>query len=150
MLSSAIWIRDRVKMKFNWSEYLDLAKELAGIKNINVSDEAKFRSSISRAYYASYCKLYSYLRDVERDNSLPKGEDAHMGHKYVRDKFLENEEEVHIQIGQNLSRLLTDRIKADYYDNIFIASSISSLSSLAQLDLLYAADIISKLATLRG
>lgn len=137
-------------MKFNWSEYLDLAKELAGMKNINVSDEAKFRSSISRAYYASYCKLYCYLRDVERDDSLPKGEEAHKGHKYVRDKFVDSEEEVYRKIGQNLSRLLTDRIKADYRDNIFTTSSISSLSSLAQLDLLYAADIISKLATLKS
>ena len=149
MLSSAIWIIDRVKMKFNWSEYLDLAKELAGMKNINVSDEAKLRSSISRAYYASYCKLYSYLRDVEKDDSLPKGEEAHGGHKYVRNKFLDSEEEVHRQIGQNLSRLLTDRIKADYYDNFFTTSPIRSLPNLAQLDLLFAEDIISKLPTLK-
>lgn len=137
-------------MKFNWSEYLNLAKDLAGIKNINVSDEAKFRSSISRAYYASYCKLYSYLRDVEKDDSLPKGEEAYMGHKYVRNKFLDSKEEIHIQIGQNLGRLLTDRIKADYYDNIFTTSSIRSLSNLAQFDLLSAEEIISKLETLKS
>jgi len=136
-------------MKFNWSEYLDLAKELAGRKNINVSDEAKFRSSISRAYYASYCKLYSYLRDVEQDDSLPKGEEAHKGHIYVRNKFLDSNEEVRIQIGQNLNRLLTHRIKADYYDNIFL-TQIRSLSNLAQLNLWFAEDIISKLETLKS
>ena len=52
-------------MKFNWAEYLELAKELADITSTISSDsetdskprisEAKLRSSISRAYYAAFC-----------------------------------------------------------------------------------------------
>lgn len=136
-------------MKFNWSEYLNLAKELTGKKNINVSNQAKLRTSISRAYYASYCNVYNYLRDVEKDESLPKGEQAYMAHKYVRDKFLDSSEEVRRQIGHNLGRLLTDRIKADYHDKIF-TTTIRSLPNLAQLDIFVAEDTISKLDTLKS
>lgn len=137
-------------MKFNWSEYLDLAKKLAGMKNVNVSDQAKLRTSISRAYYASYCNVYNYLRDVEKDKSLPKGEKVHECHKYVRKKFLDSSEEVRRQIGQNLARLLTDRIKADYRDEIIITNKISSLSNLAQIDIFFAEQTISNLDTLKN
>lgn len=39
-------------MRFDWSEYLNLAQELAAISGDSVNNEAKLRSAISRAYYA--------------------------------------------------------------------------------------------------
>ena len=38
-------------MTFDWSEYLKLAQELAGQTVSPANEEAKLRSSVSRAYY---------------------------------------------------------------------------------------------------
>ncbi len=48
-------------MSFNWSEYLNLAQELAGRSTEPPNQEARLRSSISRAYYAAFCKARNYL-----------------------------------------------------------------------------------------
>jgi len=42
-------------MSFDWSEYLDIARELAGQATASSSAEAKKRCAISRAYYAAFC-----------------------------------------------------------------------------------------------
>jgi uncharacterized protein (UPF0332 family) len=51
-------------MMFDWSDYLDLANELAGDIASQTTEEAKLRSSVSRAYYAAFCKARNYLRSI--------------------------------------------------------------------------------------
>ena len=41
-------------MPFNWREYLELARFLAGQAGPGFSQEAAARAAISRAYYAAY------------------------------------------------------------------------------------------------
>ncbi|MFL5800989.1 MAG: hypothetical protein ACJ8CR_04530 [Roseiflexaceae bacterium] len=53
-------------MSFQWSRYLDLARELAGKLVTVEGQEAKLRSSISRAYYAVFHKAKEHLLTVDR------------------------------------------------------------------------------------
>ena len=71
-------------MNFDWSEYLNIARELAGQATASFSAEAKKRSAISRAYYAAFCSARNHLRDRDNDQNIPVGGDAH---GYVRKQF---------------------------------------------------------------
>ncbi|KAF5436823.1 hypothetical protein C5S35_07295 [Candidatus Methanophagaceae archaeon] len=84
-------------MMFNWSGYLDLAKELAGQTAGQATEEAKLRSSASRAYYAAFCRARNYLRD-EGCSIPPTG----IAHVIVRDEFKFSTDKQHRKIGQNL------------------------------------------------
>jgi len=67
-------------MPFDWLEYLDLAKSLQNKHSNDYSQEAAFRSAVSRAYYAVFCYARNFVRDHEgfspsnsaRDHSLVK------------------------------------------------------------------------------
>ena len=100
-----------VPLNFDWSEYLDLAKELAPRPISAATQEAKLRCAISRAYYANYCKARNHLRDKE-GQTVP----AQDAHRYVIDIFLNSAERKRRDMGKDLNRLRVDRIKADYYD----------------------------------
>lgn len=67
-----------IQIDFEWIQYLNLAKELARSDN----DEAKLRSSISRAYYAAFCNAKNYLEDVDHQNA-PKDQ----AHSFVINYF---------------------------------------------------------------
>ena len=68
-------------MNFDWSEYLNLAQELAGRPTSLSNEEARLRSAISRAYYAAFCKARNHLRDNENLLiSPPKGEKIGRAH----------------------------------------------------------------------
>ena len=51
-------------MNFDWYNYLTLAQDLIQLGNSHANEEAILRSTISRAYYAAYCKSYNYLRSL--------------------------------------------------------------------------------------
>lgn len=125
-------------MSFDWSEYLNLAQELAGQATMPTTQEAKLRSAISRAYYAAFCKARNHLRDKER-LPIPHGVEAHT---FVRNQFKKSPDRSRKQIGHNLHRLRIDRNKVDYRD------SITGLSSMANIDLKLAERVISALSSL--
>jgi uncharacterized protein (UPF0332 family) len=122
-------------MSFDWSEYLNLAQELAGQAVSPASQEARLRASISRAYYAAFCKSRNYLRDKE-GRRVPSGVRAH---RFVQDEFKRSSDRVRKQIGYDLDRLRSDRNKADYDD------SIVNLSVMTTVDLALANRVISTL-----
>lgn len=100
-------------MSFNWSEYFQLARELAGEQiPTPSSEEARLRSAISRAYYAGYCKARNYLRDVEKDSRIPKGRHQQ---DYIIEQFKKGSKERR-KVGANLDRLRDERRRADYED----------------------------------
>ena len=104
-------------MKFDWSEYFYLAKELA-----ETSEEAELRSAVSRAYYSAFCLARNYLRDTEQDPQLSpnKTYDGNV-HQYVAEQFIhhQSKSQTMIEIGKDLIRLRKMRNKADYEDTIF-------------------------------
>jgi uncharacterized protein (UPF0332 family) len=125
-------------MTFDWTEYLNLAQELAGQATKPASKEARLRSSVSRAYYATFCEARNHLRDVEGHSILSTGE----VHGYVRDEFKNSADRLKRQIGINLDRLRVYRNKVDYDD------SVTGLSSMVTMSLKLARKIISALRTL--
>ena len=125
-------------MSFDWSEYLNLAQELAGQATGTSSQEAKWRSAISRAYYAAFCEARNHLRDKER-HSIPRGVEVH---GYVRNQFKKSPDKVRKGVGENLNRLRIDRNKADYDD------TVAGLSADTKKALKLAERVISKLGSL--
>lgn len=66
-------------MNFDWEEYFNLAKELAG-----TTEEAKLRSAVSRAYYSAFCLARNYLRDIQQDPRLSRNKTYDINvHEYV-------------------------------------------------------------------
>ena len=109
-------------MKFDWSEYLNLATELAALSSDSDDAEAKLRSAVSRAYYAVFCLSRNYLRDIEKDPRLSRKSSSDINeHQYVAEEFIfhKSKNKEMIKIGENLSRLRELRNKADYADTIF-------------------------------
>jgi uncharacterized protein (UPF0332 family) len=104
-------------MKFDWSEYFNLAKELA-----ETSKEAELRSAVSRAYYSAFCLARNYLRDIQQYPRLWRKKTYDINaHQYVAEKFIYNQSksQIMIEIGKDLSRLRKMRNKADYEDTMF-------------------------------
>lgn len=110
-------------MKFDWSEYFNLAQELTAISSDNfASNEAKLRFAVSRAYYSVFCLSRNYLRDVEKDPRLSRRNSFDINqHQYVAEEFIfhKSKNPKIIKIGENLSRLRELRNKADYSDTMF-------------------------------
>jgi len=124
-------------LRFDWSEYLNLAKELAPRPVSQATQEAKLRCAISRAYYANYCKARNHLRDKE-GQSIP----AQDAHKYVVESFLNSTDRQRKDLGKDLNRLRIDRIKADYYDEF------KGVASQTEVVLLLAEKVLSNLDSL--
>ena len=118
-------------MKFDWSEYLNLAQELAAS-----NEEAKLRSAISRAYYSVFCLARNYLRDIQQDPRLSRNKTYDINdHQYVAEEFIYNRSKSQqiTEIGRNLTRLRKIRNQADYEDTIFrLQKEVERALSLAQ------------------
>jgi len=110
------------QMRFDWSEYLKLAQELAATNSDSSANrDAKLRSAISRAYYSTFCLARNYLRDIEKDPRLFRKNRDINEHQYVADEFINHRSKNKnlVKIGENLSRLRELRNKADYEDTMF-------------------------------
>jgi len=86
-------------MKFNWENYLELSIDLC-----KQDTDAAIRSSISRAYYASFC----YSRDIIKTNKLAT--ESQINDLFKRDA----------KVHEELRRILT----VNNYNNPEIASNI--------------------------
>ncbi|MEG4858309.1 HEPN domain-containing protein [Microcoleus sp. K1-B6] len=130
-------------MKFDWSAYFNLAKELA-----ETSEEAELRSAVSRAYYSAFCLARNYLRDIEQDPTLSRNKTDINVHKYVADEFIhhksnhKSKSQTMREIGNNLKRLRNMRNKADYEDTMF---NLKIIKKEAKTALMLAENIISAL-----
>ncbi|WP_242728999.1 HEPN domain-containing protein [Microcoleus vaginatus] len=133
------------KMRFDWSEYLNLAQELAATNSdCSGNREAKLRSAISRAYYSTFCLARNYLRDIEKDPRLFRKNRDINEHQYVAKEFIYHPTQLKnmVKIGENLSRLRELRNKADYEDTMF------NLQREARTALMLAENIITALSKL--
>lgn len=132
----------KVAMSFDWSEYLNIARELAGQPMALSSAEAKKRCAISRAYYAAFCSARNYLRDKDNDPNIPVGGDVH---GYVRRQFKTSKDKVRREVGEDLARLVAKRNLADYEDDIGVLPDLAGETHLA---LNWSQEVISDLAKL--
>jgi uncharacterized protein (UPF0332 family) len=123
-------------MSFDWSEYLDLARELND--NLIRNREAKQRSVVSRAYYAVFNLAKNYLEQVE-GHLIPRTADAH---RYVSDQFLMSADPKRQEIASKLSRLRKFRNQADY------AARFPALASTATRAIAEAESVVTALRSL--
>jgi len=99
-------------MTFDWHEYSALAGCLYNGNLKEASEEARFRSAISRAYYAAYCSARNHIRAHTKPPLAPGWD----GHRAVAEWFKSQQDPESKQIGQDLLNLLESRQKADYRD----------------------------------
>jgi hypothetical protein len=99
-------------MSFDWSEYLILAEHMMGKIGEFPDQEAVYRSIISRAYYAVFCLIRNYVRDV--DHKEFHGNDHQALQKYL----MVHAHQPRRRLGNQLQDLHQHRIKADYHDNL--------------------------------
>jgi uncharacterized protein (UPF0332 family) len=99
-------------MIFDWSEYLDLAKEMtkAGLSS---SQEAVLRCAISRAYYAAFCSSRNFAL-TEGATFKKTGED----HRLVPNYFIQSTDRKRKKVATKLKRLKDNRREADYEDTV--------------------------------
>jgi uncharacterized protein (UPF0332 family) len=91
-------------MAFDWSQYLNLAVELA-----NTKDETHFRAAISRAYYAAFNVAKQFLEDTD---GIPR--DVPSIHEYVWDQFSHDPCSLGLTIYDQGDLLKEWRVRADY------------------------------------
>ena len=125
-------------MSFDWSEYLNVAKELADVANTSANKESKLRCAISRAYYAAFILARNYLRDRE-GLLIPITSDAH---SFVSKQFDNSSDTARQSIGKKLQRLRRFRRQADYAD------FFPGLSGITQIALKLSEEVISTLSNL--
>ena len=122
-------------MSFDWCDYLTLAKELWKQAATSVSPEASLRSSLSRAYYATF--------QIARQDLMQNGEYSPSAggnvHAHVRDAFRQDVDESRRKIGIELDRLRHDRNAADYDDEV------QGLDPMARSALIRAQRVLSSL-----
>ena len=106
-------------MKFNWLDYIIVAKDLLNFNKSKASEEALSRASISRVYYGCHCSVRNYLLskgyDLYSNNNDESFATIHT--KVITSIKEEKSDKIHWEIGENLNRLRGIRIKADYYDS---------------------------------
>jgi uncharacterized protein (UPF0332 family) len=122
---------------FDWTQYLYVAQELAGVAGQKPTQEAKLRSAVSRAYYAAFIQARNYLRDVE-GQQVP----VQNAHRYVIRQFIASPDPRHRRIGWDLSRVRDMRTHADYDD------AVPNLPKMARRSIARATSIIRRIQNL--
>ncbi|MDP2897307.1 MAG: hypothetical protein Q8Q12_12265 [bacterium] len=98
-------------MAFDWKEYLELSRFLAGETATTPGEQAAHRSAVSRAYYAAFCHARNYARD--RHGFSP--EDTAKDHSRVRDHFRARGS---VELARRLDSLRRWRNDCDYKDTV--------------------------------
>lgn len=98
-------------MGFDWREYLELARQLAGLQGSGYSQEAADRSAVSRAYYAAFC----WARNYAEKNMKFEPKRNPTDHSRLRD-LLKNEG--YPELASHLNKLRGWRNACDYDDQV--------------------------------
>lgn len=101
-------------MTFDWQEYLVLSKNLYDHHDSFADREACLRASISRSYYAVFCKARNCATAYD-GQTIPTSGGAH--HR-VKDFYQSSSERKRSEVGVLLDRLRISRNKADYDNTI--------------------------------
>jgi hypothetical protein len=129
-----------ISIVFTWHAFLELATELGR----DSDNEAKMRSSISRAYYAAYCNARNYMINNDH-NMIPSNVPVH---QYVIDYFggLKKESKTptrkRSEIAITLGRMKKRRANADYEDQ-FPVGNLVILNSVTKQTLLESKRVLS-------
>lgn len=103
---------------FDWTHLFIISKDLHKdtIKNPqSIYIDAKFRTIVNRAYYASFCKSRRYLENILGDKNIPTDGTAH---NYIPNKFISTREYSFKTLGKKLKSLFIWRKAVDYDDTV--------------------------------
>lgn len=119
-------------MAFNWREFLELARELAGQASARYSEEAAKRTSVSRAYYAAFCFARNYAATSQGFKPKWTADD----HRLLREHF-KKLDGVWDEISDVLNDLRKWRNQCDYHDQVdnlqdLVDNSLKSASNIIQ------------------
>jgi uncharacterized protein (UPF0332 family) len=98
-------------MPFDWREYLNLARQLAGLQGSGYSQEAAERSAVSRAYYAAFCWARSYAEKNLGFQPGGKTSDHAKLREYLKKKGYK-------ELASDLNKLREWRNACDYDDQV--------------------------------
>lgn len=101
-------------MSFNWQEFLLLADGLSQQPDLFSSEEAGYRTAISRAYYAAFCAARNFARGRGEIMVSGYGED----HERVIRHFQRSGDKEGRKVADLLRALRTKRNAADYEDSL--------------------------------
>ena len=100
-------------MPFTWAEYLNLAADLAGLHHEQYSEEARYRTAVSRAYYAAFCHARDYA--ARHLGFVPTGKPE--DHRKLRE-YLQNKGGKWISVARYLNDLRQSRNACDYLQSV--------------------------------
>jgi hypothetical protein len=119
-----------MRSDFDWREYLELAKSLAGMQGAGYSQEAAERSAVSRAYYAAFGCARDYAENAL--GFIPQGgsEDHRRLREHLRQQGL-------LRLASDLNRLRAWRNACDYERRVpqltnYVRSSLQVASAVIQ------------------
>jgi len=110
-------------MKFDWTQYLNVAEEFIEHSQSSTFREAYLRSAISRSYYCAFCLARNFLK--ERGTVFP--EDKINIHEFVIKTYSESGDRTEEKVGEDLKRLRNDRVNADYFEIMHVTEVIAKL-----------------------
>ncbi len=99
-------------MRFDWNDYLGLARELANCPRGDDLREAKLRSAISRGYYAAFHHARAYYRN--RYDREPPGAGSGREHQLLPRALRDSQRPHERRAGYDLRQLRRQRRYADY------------------------------------
>lgn len=103
-------------MSFDWKKYLELAEYLNNNSSSLPDEEAGYRASVSRAYYAAFCTTRGYVRESEGEDF---NDDAHRKlREYLKKIRDQHKIKITRKIANQLEELHVFRKMADYDDDI--------------------------------
>ena len=101
-------------MSFRWNDFLELATQLSVRLPDDRLTEARFRSAISRAYYAAFCSCRQVLQQ-QSGTAFLHTENIHA---MVRLQLKQSTDPDHQRMGALLHRLRRLRNQADYDEHV--------------------------------
>lgn len=107
-------------MRFDWSEYLQLAEEIGQDAEQSELEQARRGCAISRAYYAAFCSARDLLESRGDYSAFGDGRD-HEGVARTFDRAPSVERQ---RVGQELYRLKDHRTKADYDGDVVFPNEL--------------------------
>jgi len=118
-----------MRSDFDWREYLELAKALAGMQTAGYSQEAAERSAVSRAYYAAFGCARNYAQNALGFTPQAGSED----HRRLREHF---RQQGLLRLASDLNRLRARRNACDY------ERQVAQLSNYVRVGIQLASTII--------
>lgn len=118
-----------MRSDFDWREYLELAKALAGMQTAGYSQEAAERSAVSRAYYAAFGCARNYAQNALGFTPQAGSED----HRRLREHF---RQQGLLRLASDLNRLRAWRNACDY------EQQVAQLSNYVRVGIQLASTII--------